>query len=149
MQGQLARLATGADHKTRTHQDHAGGAALKMFVKLLITGPGPHLNIGVVRSVWEWVGPRLGVKTLPQVPEHDVAIIISSHQALRVKIKTPDIVFNAEKPQAGAILEIESYCQWQANLQIIVTWTFQILTDLSDPLDPVTAIGNLILTQVI
>ena len=51
MKGELARLAAGADHKTRTHQDHAGGAALKMFVKLLVKGPGAHLDIGVVRSV--------------------------------------------------------------------------------------------------
>ena len=106
MKGQLARLATRADHKTRTHQDHSRGAALKMTVKLLLTGPAAHLNIGVVRSVRERVRPSLGVKTLPQVPEHDVAIIIASDQALRVKIKTSDIVFNAKKPQAGAILEI-------------------------------------------
>ena len=66
-----------------------------MSVKLRVSGPGPHLNIGVVRSVGEGVRPCLRVQTLPEIPEHDVAIIISSYQALRVKIKTPNIVFNA------------------------------------------------------
>ena len=84
-----------------------------MFVKLRVTGPGAHLNIGVVRSVRERVRPSLRVKTLPQVPEHDVAIIIARHQALRVKIKTPDIVFNPEKPQARAILVILCHNPWQ------------------------------------
>ena len=37
MKGELARLATGADHQTRAHQDHAGGAALRMSVKLRVS----------------------------------------------------------------------------------------------------------------
>ena len=36
MKSELARLAARADHQTRAHQDHAGGPALNMIVKLLI-----------------------------------------------------------------------------------------------------------------
>ena len=89
---------------------------LKIKGKFLIFSflTSSHLYVSVVRSVRQSVGPSLGVETLGHVPEHDVAIIITSHQSLRVEIKTTDIVFNAEKPQTGAILQFVSYFQWQA-----------------------------------
>ena len=45
---------------------------------------GSYLHICVVRSVWERVRSRLWIQTLAEVPEHQVSIIISSHQSTTV-----------------------------------------------------------------
>ena len=57
---------------------------LKIKGKFLIFSflTSSHLYVSVVRSVRQSVGPSLGVQALSHVPEHDVAIIIPSHQSV-------------------------------------------------------------------
>ena len=65
----------------------------------------------------------------------------------RVEVQTPDIIFYPQESQAAACLHnppsTHVYCI------SLVTSTFHILTDLSEPLDPVMATGNLRLAHVI
>ena len=59
---QLAVLPAGAEEEAGSQESEAGGVTL---------------HIGVVRSVGETVAATLGVQTVLEAPEHDVAVIIS------------------------------------------------------------------------
>ena len=62
---QLAVLPAGAEEETGTQESEAGGVTL---------------HVGVVRSVGETVAATLGVQTVLEAPEHDVAVIIPRDQ---------------------------------------------------------------------
>ena len=69
----------------------------------------------------------------------------------RVEVQTPDIVFYPQESQAAACLHMDrtGYNTILHTFVSLVTSTFHILTDLSEPLDPVMATGNLRLAHVI
>ena len=62
----LAVLSTGAEEDAGAQEDDSRGVTL---------------HVSVVRSVGERVATTLCIKTPGQAPEHDIPVIISSHQS--------------------------------------------------------------------